>query len=104
MGHDLLLPRDAMSRLCLFAMPLDVLPFYRENVFPLAEAAGFVPVTAADVVNLGDRVSAKIDTLIARAAVMVVDASSSSPLALLARRRSKPRRSIYARKTTGQLR
>jgi hypothetical protein len=74
--EQFLLPRDAMSRLCLFATPLDVLPFYRENVFPLAEAAGFVPVTAADVVNLGDSVSAKIDTLIDRAAVMVVDASS----------------------------
>lgn len=74
--EQFLLPRDAMSRLCLFATPLEVLPFYRENVFPLAEAAGFVPVTAADVVNLGDSVSAKIDTLIDRATVMVVDATS----------------------------
>jgi HEPN domain-containing protein len=74
--EQFLLPRDAMSRLCLFATPLDVLPFYRENIFPLAEVAGFVPVTAADVVNLGDSVSAKIDTLIDRAAVMVVDATS----------------------------
>jgi hypothetical protein len=74
--EQFLLPRDAMTRLCLFATPLDVLPFYRENVFPLAEAAGFVPVTAADVVNLGDSISAKIDTLIDRAAVMVVDATS----------------------------
>lgn len=74
--EQFLLPRDAMSRLCLFATPLDVLPFYRENIFPLAEAVGFVPVTAADVVNLGDSVSAKIDTLIDRAAVMVVDATS----------------------------
>lgn len=75
--EQFLLPRDAMSRLCLFATPLSVLPFYRENVFPLAEAAGFVPVTAADVVNLGQSISAKIDTLIDRAAVMVVDATSS---------------------------
>jgi SIR2-like domain len=74
--EQFLLPRDAMSRLCLFATPLEVLPFYRENVFPLAEAAGFVPVTAADVVNLGESISAKIDTLIDRAAVMVVDATS----------------------------
>jgi SIR2-like domain len=74
--EQFLLPRDAMSRLCLFATPLDVLPFYRENIFPLAEAVGFVPVTAADVVNLGDSVSAKIDTLIDRAAVMVVDATT----------------------------
>jgi hypothetical protein len=47
-------------------------PFYRDRIFPLAEAAGFVPVAAADVINLGDSVSAKIDTLIDRAAVMVV--------------------------------
>ena len=76
--EQFLLPRDAMTRLCLFATPLDVLPFYRENVFPLAEAMGFVPVSAADVVNLGDSISAKIDTLIDRAAVMVVDASSAN--------------------------
>jgi HEPN domain-containing protein len=75
--EQFLLPRDAMSRLCLFATPLDILPFYRENVFPLVEAVGFVPVTAADVVNLGESISAKIDTLIDRAAVMVVDATSS---------------------------
>ncbi|MCS3727546.1 SIR2 family NAD-dependent protein deacylase [Bradyrhizobium betae] len=74
--EQFLLPRDAMSRLCLFATPLEILPYYRENVFPLAEAAGFVPVTAADVVNLGESTSAKIDTLIDRATVMVVDATS----------------------------
>ena len=74
--EQFLLPRDAMSRLCLFATPLEVLPFYRENVFPLAEAVGFVPITAADVVNLGESISAKIDTLIDRAAVMVVDTTS----------------------------
>jgi hypothetical protein len=56
--------------------PLEVLPFYRENVFPFAEAVGLVPVTAAEVVNLGESISAKIDTLIDRAAVMVVDATS----------------------------
>jgi hypothetical protein len=74
--QQLLLPRDAMTRLCFFSLPLDVLPFYRDRIFPLAEAAGFVPVTAADVINLGDSVSAKIDTLIDRAAVMVVDLST----------------------------
>lgn len=74
--EQFLLPRDAMTRLCLFATPLEILPFYRENVFPLAEAVGFVPVTAADVVNLGESISAKIDTLIDRAAVMVVDATT----------------------------
>jgi hypothetical protein len=76
--EQFLLPREAMTRLCLFATPLDVLPFYRERIFPLAEEAGFVPVTAADVVDLADSVSAKIDTLIDRAAVVVVDAASTT--------------------------
>lgn len=76
--EQLLLPRDAMTRLCLFSTPLDVLPFYREHIFPLAEAAGFVPVTEAEVVNLSASVTAKLDTLIDRAAVMVVDATSQS--------------------------
>lgn len=74
--QQLLLPRDAMTRLCFFSLALDVLPFYRDQIFPLAEAAGLVPVTAADVINLGDSVSAKIDTLIDRAAVIVVDLST----------------------------
>ncbi|MCA0035325.1 SIR2 family protein [Mesorhizobium sp. B263B2A] len=81
--EQLLLPRDALSRLCLFATPLDVLPFYKQYIFPLAEAAGFVPVTAADVVNLGESVSAKIDTLIDRAAVMVVDVTTRNTQAEL---------------------
>ena len=75
--EQLLLPRDEMTRLCFFALPVEVLPFYRQRIFPLAAAAGFVPVTAADVINFGDSVSAKIDTLIDRAAVMVVDLSSA---------------------------
>lgn len=81
--EQLLLPRDAMTRLCLFATPLDVLPFYKQYIFPLAEAAGFVPVAASDVVNLGESISAKIDTLIDRAAVMVVDATTRNTVAEL---------------------
>src|SRR5439155_10122962 len=58
------------------SVPLELLPFYRERVFPVAEAAGFVPVTGAEVINLGESLSAKIDTLIDRASLMVVDLSS----------------------------
>jgi hypothetical protein len=97
--EQFLLPRDAMTRLCLFATPLDVLPFYRERIFPLAEEAGFVPVTAADVVDLADSVSAKIDTLIDRAAVVVVDAASTATqieLGLaLARLKSETKRHLF---------
>jgi hypothetical protein len=40
------------------------------------EEAGFVPVTADDVVTPGDNISAKLDSLIDRASVMIVELSS----------------------------
>jgi hypothetical protein len=79
--RELLLPRDAATRLCFFSLPLELLPFYRERVFPIVEEAGFVPVTADDVVSPGDNVSAKLDALIDRAAVMVTEVGSSWTLA-----------------------
>jgi hypothetical protein len=75
--QELLLPRDASSRLCFFSLPLDLLPFYRERVFPVVEEAGFVPITADDVVTPGDSISAKLDSLIDRAAVMIIEMSTS---------------------------
>jgi hypothetical protein len=71
--EQLLLPRDAATRLCFFSVPIDLLPFYRERVFPIAEEIGFVPVAESDVINIGDSIAAKIDTLIDRSAAMVAD-------------------------------
>ena len=42
----------------------------------MVEELGFVPVTADDVLSPGDNINAKIDALIDRAAVMVVELSS----------------------------
>jgi hypothetical protein len=75
--RELLLPRESTTRLCFFALPLEVLPIYRERIFPMVEEAGFVPVTADDVVTPGDNINAKLDTLIDRASVMVVELTSS---------------------------
>jgi hypothetical protein len=74
--RELLLPRDATTRLCFFSLPLEFLPFYRERVFPVVQEAGFVPVTTDDVVTPGDTITAKLETLIDRASVMVVELSS----------------------------
>lgn len=79
--RELLLPRDAATRLCFFSLPLDLLPFYRERVFPVVEQAGFVPVTADDVITPGDNISAKLDALIDRASVMVVEVGSDWTMA-----------------------
>jgi hypothetical protein len=65
----------------LFSLPLELLPFYRERVFPVVEQAGFVPVTADDVIAPGDNVSAKLDALIDRASVMVAEVSSDWTMA-----------------------
>jgi hypothetical protein len=56
---------------------LEQLPLYRERVFPAVEAAGFVPVTADDVISPGDSTTAKIDALIDRAAAVVVEPTSA---------------------------
>ena len=74
--RELSLPISSPTRLCFFAVPLSLLSFYKERVFPVVSEFGFVPVTADDVVAPGDAVIAKIDALISRARLMVVDASS----------------------------
>lgn len=77
---ELSLPREALTRLCFFAVPFALQSFYREELFPLAERHGFVPVTADDVVSPGDNIMAKIDTLIERSGIVVVDATTSNTL------------------------
>ncbi|MFA4986567.1 MAG: SIR2 family protein, partial [Candidatus Brocadiia bacterium] len=67
------LPPKAITRLCYFAVPLDMLPQYRDQVFPLAEKAGLVPVTAVDVIAPGGNYSAKIDAIMRRCVAAVVD-------------------------------
>lgn len=79
--QELMLPRDSTTRLCFFSLPLDLLPFYRERVFPLVEEIGSVPVTADDVITPGENVSAKVDVLIDRASVMVVELTSPCTIA-----------------------
>lgn len=81
--QELSLPRDANTRLCFFAIPLSLQPFYRERVFPIARDAGLVPVTADDVVTPGDTIVAKIDALLERALLVVVDAATPATLSEL---------------------
>jgi hypothetical protein len=79
--QELSLPRDAQTRLCFFAIPLGMQPFYRDRVFPLVRDAGFVPVTADDVVTPGENWLAKLDALIERSVLVVVDASTQTTIA-----------------------
>lgn len=75
---ELSLPKNSTTRLCFFAVPLDLQPLYREHVFPIVEEVGLVPVTAADVIGPGENFAAKIDAIVRRSRAAVVDASSQS--------------------------
>jgi len=74
------LPKEAVTRLCFFAVPLILQPQYRDQVFPLAERAGLVPVTAADVIAPGENYSAKIDAIIRRSVAAVVDVTTQNTI------------------------
>jgi len=71
---DLQLPTRS-SRVCYFAVPLELLGLYREFFFPVVEQYGFVPVAARDVLTPPGTEAAKIDALIDRAVLVVIDVS-----------------------------
>lgn len=75
--QELSLPRSTPSRLGFLSLPLEVLPFYKDQVFPALEDINLVPITADGVISLGDMVIAKLDALIDRSIAMVVDLSSN---------------------------
>lgn len=64
------------TRLCYFSIPASLLAFYRDEVFPLAEATGLVPVSGFDVeVGQGNRLAAT-RALLERSRAAVVDVST----------------------------
>ena len=79
--RELLLPRDSATRLCFFSLPLSAYPFYRDQVFPLVREVGLVPVTGDEIISPGENILAKIEALISRAFLVIVDASSEFTLA-----------------------
>lgn len=77
---ELLLTKDAKSRICFFIVPKDVEVFYRRYVFPIAEKYGFRPLTVFEVVSPGDSVAAKISSIIERAQYIVLDVSTRTTM------------------------
>lgn len=72
---EILITDDNKNRLCFFSIPFQLLSFYKQNIFPIAESFGFVPITADEVLTPGDTVLAKISALIDRAEILVMDIS-----------------------------
>ena len=103
--RELSLPSDSATRLCFFALPLSALPFYRDRVFPLVREIGLVPVTADDVISPGENYLAKIDALINRVSLVVVDVSSDFTLAevKMAMARNAPNQLIIIAEEGAQL-
>jgi hypothetical protein len=75
---ELVLPADAPSRLCFCSVPVKLLAWYRSEIFPVIEAAGYVAVTREDVLSPGDNSVATVNALLARASLALVDGSSFS--------------------------
>jgi hypothetical protein len=73
-------PAGITNRLCFFSLPIGLVSLYREVVFPLARDAGFVPITAVDVITQGDSITAKVTALIERSQLLVFDLSSEAAL------------------------
>lgn len=71
--RELQLPPDAATRICFFSVPLRMLPFYKEYVFPEIENIGLIPLSSDDIVSPGDNIVAKTEAIVARSAIVVVE-------------------------------
>lgn len=74
----LAMPSDSYNRLCFFSVPLRMMPFYKDYLFPIAIRNGLVPITADSVVSVGDNWMAKVSFLISKSEYFVVDISTSN--------------------------
>lgn len=60
-------------RLVFFAVPLQRVGWFRENIYPVVEARGLVPVSAADVFSPEESAVAKVDSLLSSADLVLVE-------------------------------
>ncbi|GGI24745.1 SIR2 family NAD-dependent protein deacylase [Pedobacter mendelii] len=77
---ELALPDDTNNRLCFFSIPIKFLPFYKKYIFPIAAGKGLVPISADDVISIGDNWIAKVSALINRAEFIVLDLATQNTM------------------------
>jgi hypothetical protein len=77
---ELALPDDTNNRLCFFSIPIKLLPFYKKYIFPIAARKGLVPISADDVISIGDNWIAKVSALINRAEFIVLDLATQNTM------------------------
>ncbi|HEU5104525.1 MAG TPA: SIR2 family protein [Solirubrobacterales bacterium] len=66
-------PSGENSRLCYFSVPRNLIAFYRNEVFPMVEEVGLVPVSGFDVETEPGNQLAAAGALIERASCAIVD-------------------------------
>lgn len=77
---ELALPDDTNNRLCFFSIPIKLLPFYKKYIFPIAARNGLVPISADDVISIGDNWIAKVSALINKAEFVVLDVATQNTM------------------------
>jgi hypothetical protein len=77
---ELALPDDTNNRLCFFSIPIKLLPFYKKYIFPIAAKMGLVPISADDVISIGDNWIAKVSALINKAEFIVLDLATQNTM------------------------
>jgi len=70
-------PTREGSRLCFFSVPRNLLAFYQEQIFPLAEQVGLVPVSPFDIESSPGNLIAAVRALIERSRYAVIDLSEN---------------------------
>lgn len=77
---ELALPDDTNNRLCFFSIPIKLLPFYKKYIFPIAAKKGLVPISADDVISIGDNWIAKVSALINKSEFIVLDLATQNTM------------------------
>jgi hypothetical protein len=75
---ELSLPDDVKNRISFFSMPIKLIPFYKKYIFPVVRNLNLVPISADDVISIGDNWTAKTTALISRSEFIVIDIGSIS--------------------------
>lgn len=77
---ELSLPEDSNNRLCFFSIPIRLLPFYKKYVFPVVKRQGLIPISADDVITIGENWMAKVTALIKKSEFIVADIGTQNTL------------------------
>lgn len=75
---ELLAEELSTNRLCFFSIPFTKLSFYKEVIFPIVESHGLIPISADQVISQGDTILAKINALISKSQIIVIDLQESN--------------------------